>query len=44
MELKFVSDNVDKKKGVHNLQTGSHEEMKCMCSLLAFCSRISSQS
>ena len=42
MEFKFVSDNVDKKKGVRDIRTGCHGEMKHMCSLLAVCSRIPS--
>ena len=42
MELKFVSDNGEKKKGVCDTRTEFHGEIKHMCSLLAVCSRIPS--
>ena len=40
IEFKFVGDNVDKKRGVRDLRTGCHGEMKHMYSIIAVRSRI----
>ena len=42
VEFKFVGDNVDKKKGVRDLRTGHHGEMKHMYSMLVVRSRVTS--
>ena len=40
IKFKFVGDNVDKKRGVRDLRTGCHGEMKHMYSIIAVRSRI----
>ena len=42
MEFKFVGDNVDKKRGVRDIRTDCHGEMKHMFSILAVRSRVPS--